>query len=172
LMRHEERLIEAIPVLLAVGTNTAVLRTRLLRDVLGIKPDGGFGYSLGESSMLFAMDVWDAAARDDAKLAATPLFRDMLRGPKRMVREAWHLPEETPDSAVWASYVLLAGAEAVRAAMAGLDRVFLTHVNTPQEVVVGGDPAQVKELIRRVGCQAAKAPANHVMHCPMVDPGL
>lgn len=172
LMRHEERLIEEIPVLLATGTNTAVLRTQLLRDVLGIVPQGGFGYSLGESSMLFAMDVWAAAARDDAKLAATPLFRDQLRGPKHLVRETWSLPADTPDSAVWASYVLLAGEEPVRAGMAGLDRVFLTHVNTPREVVVGGDPAQVKELIRRVGCQAAKAPANHVMHCPIVDPGL
>ncbi|WBB78426.1 beta-ketoacyl synthase N-terminal-like domain-containing protein [Micromonospora sp. WMMD882] len=172
LMRHEERLIEEIPVLLATGTNTAVLRTQLLRDVLGIVPQGGFGYSLGESSMLFAMDVWAAAARDDAKLAATPLFRDRLRGPKHLVRETWSLPADTPDSAVWASYVLLAGEEPVRAGMAGLDRVFLTHVNTPREVVVGGDPAQVKELIRRVGCQAAKAPANHVMHCPVVDPGL
>ncbi|MGC4893660.1 beta-ketoacyl synthase N-terminal-like domain-containing protein [Micromonospora sp. DT31] len=172
LMRHEERLIEEIPVLLAAGTNTAVLRTQLLRDVLNVVPQGGFGYSLGESSMLFAMDVWAAAARDDTKLAATPLFRDRLRGPKHMVRETWSLPADTPDSAVWVSYVLLAGEEPVRAQMTGLDRVFLTHVNTPREVVVGGDPSQVKELIRRVGCQAAKAPANHVMHCPVVDPGL
>ncbi|GII63046.1 type I polyketide synthase [Sphaerisporangium krabiense] len=172
LMRHEERLIDEIPVLLAAGTNTAVLRTQLLRDVLGVTPHGGFGYSLGESSMLFAMDVWAAAARDDAKLAATPLFRDRLRGPKHLVRETWALPEDTPDAQVWASYLLLAGPEAVGAAMEGLDRVFLTHVNTPGEVVVGGDPAQIRELIRRAGCQAAKAPANHVMHCPMVDPGL
>src|SRR5690606_36307777 len=121
LMRHEEQLIEAIPVLLATGTNTAVLRTQLLRDVLGIVPQGGFGYSLGESSMLFAMDVWAAAARDDAKLAATPLFRDQLRGPKHLVRRTWSLPDDTPDSAVWASFVLLAGEDQVRAAMAGLD---------------------------------------------------
>ncbi len=172
LMRHEAELIEDIPVMLASGTNFAVLQTRLLRDVLGVAPDGAFGYSLGESSMLFATGVWAESARDDAALAATPLFRDRLRGPKKQVRESWGLPASTPDAAVWTTRVLLAGADTVRAAMTGLDRVFVTHVNTPRETVVAGAPEQVRELIEQVGCQAAKAPANHVMHCPVVDPAL
>ncbi|MGY1452812.1 beta-ketoacyl synthase N-terminal-like domain-containing protein [Streptomyces sp. SS8] len=172
LMRHEERLIDDIPVMLAAGTNFAVLHTRLLRDVLGIRPDGGFGYSLGESSMLFAGGVWADSARDDAALAATPLFRDRLRGPKLRVREDWGIPGSVPDGEVWATRVLLAGPDAVRSAMAGLERVFLTHVNTPREVVIAGDPKQVAQVIGKVGCQAAKAPANHVMHCPVVDPEL
>ncbi len=172
MMRHEAELIEDIPVMLAAGTNFAVLQTRLLRDVLGVAPDGAFGYSLGESSMLFATGVWAEAARDDAALAATPLFRDRLRGRKEQVREAWSLPADTPDAGVWTTRVLLAGADRVRDAMTGLDRVFLTHVNTPRETVVAGDPGQVRELVERVGCQAAKAPANHVMHCPVVDPAL
>jgi PfaB family protein len=168
LTRREAELIEDIPVMLAIGINLAVLHTQLLRDVLGIAPHGGFGYSLGESSMLFAMDVWAGAARDDAVLAATPLFRDRLRGPKTLIRELWGLGAEVADSAVWATHVLLARPDAVRAAMAGLDRVFLTQVNTPGEVVVAGDPAQCRTLIERIGCQSARAAANHVMHVPLV----
>ncbi|MFB7719667.1 beta-ketoacyl synthase N-terminal-like domain-containing protein [Nocardia sp. NPDC056100] len=169
LMRHEGELIESIPTMLAIGTNAAVLSTRMLRDALGIRPDGGFGYSLGESSMLFAMDVWDAAVRDDAALNRSPLFIDQLRGPKRLIRSLWQLPDETPDREVWTTQVLLADAEQVRAALATLDRVYLTHVNTPREVVVAGFPEQVRELIATLGCKAAKAPANHVMHCAAVE---
>ncbi|WP_433734157.1 beta-ketoacyl synthase N-terminal-like domain-containing protein [Nocardia sp. CA-129566] len=169
LMRHEGELIESIPTMLAIGTNAAVLSTRLLRDSLGIRADGGFGYSLGESSMLFAMDVWDAAVRDDAALRNSPLFVDQLRGPKRLIRKQWGLPDTLADREVWTTQVLLAPADAVRVAIADLDRVYLTHVNTPGEVVVAGSPAAVRELITRLGCKSAKAPANHVMHCAAVE---
>ncbi|XVV01161.1 beta-ketoacyl synthase N-terminal-like domain-containing protein [Actinosynnema sp. CA-248983] len=168
LMRHESELVEDIPVMLAAGTNLAVLHTRAVRDVLGVRPDGGFGYSLGESSMLFALDVWSAAARDDAALAATPLFRDQLRGRKELVRRTWELPDDR--AAVWATHVVLAPAAQVREALE--DKVFLTHVNTPGEVVIAGDPEACKRVIERVGAPSAKAPANHVMHCPLVDPVL
>ncbi|MEU5692910.1 beta-ketoacyl synthase N-terminal-like domain-containing protein [Actinosynnema sp. NPDC020468] len=164
LMRHESALVEDIPVMLAAGTNLAVLHTRAVRDVLGIRPDGGFGYSLGESSMLFALDVWSAAARDDAALAATPLFRDELRGPKNLVRRLWGLADEEK---VWATHVVLAPADEVRAALT--DRVYLTHVNTPGEVVIAGAPDAVKAVVERLGAKSAKAPANHVMHCSIVD---
>ncbi|MFD1147256.1 beta-ketoacyl synthase N-terminal-like domain-containing protein [Saccharothrix hoggarensis] len=167
LMRHEAALVEDIPVMLAAGTNLAVLHTRAIRDVLGVRPDGGFGYSLGESSMLFALDVWSSRARDDAALAATPLFQDRLRGRKELVRRTWDLPDE-PE--VWATRVVLAPADEVRAAL--VDRVYLTHVNTPNEVVIAGAPDAVKHVLDTLGRPSAKAPANHVMHCPVVDPVL
>ncbi|MEJ2888519.1 beta-ketoacyl synthase N-terminal-like domain-containing protein [Actinomycetospora aeridis] len=170
LMRHEAELIDDIPTVLATGTTLAVLHTRLLGDVLGVAPDGGFGYSLGESSMLFASGVWATAERDDVALRSSPLFRDQLRGRKGLVRRAWDIPDDVADDAVWATYVVLAPVEDVRAALAGRDRVFLTHVNTPREVVVAGDPAQCAELVAAVGGKSARAPANHVMHNPVVAP--
>ncbi|WP_100444516.1 beta-ketoacyl synthase N-terminal-like domain-containing protein [Glycomyces xiaoerkulensis] len=170
LMRHESELIEDTPVMLAAGTNFAVVHTRLLRDVLGIEPHGGFGYSLGESSMLFATGVWTESARDDAALAASPLFKNRLRGRKERVREEWDLPEATPDAEVWTTKVLLTSPDEARGAMSGLDRVYLTHVNTPGEVVVAGAPAQVRAVIEKLGCQSARPPADHVMHCPIVAP--
>ncbi|MET7768275.1 beta-ketoacyl synthase N-terminal-like domain-containing protein [Nocardia sp. NPDC005366] len=169
MMRHEGELIESIPTMLAVGTHLAVLSTCLMRDILGISPDGGYGYSLGESSMLFATGVWDAARRDDSVLRTTPLFVDQLRGPKQLVRRRWKLPDTLPDTEVWTTKVLLSGAEAVRAAMSGLDRVYLTHINTPREVVVAGFPDQVRELLRRLGCKSARSPINSVMHCDILD---
>ncbi|MGW3119883.1 beta-ketoacyl synthase N-terminal-like domain-containing protein [Streptomyces sp. NPDC001107] len=169
LMAREAELIEDIPLMLAVGTSYALLSTDLVREVLGVPVHGAFGYSLGESSMLFATGGWIKEARATTKIDASPLFVDRLRGPKKTVRELWGIADEVPDQQVWATHVLLAPAESVRAAVQRHDRVFITHVNTPTEVVVAGDPAQCRDLIDDLGCQSARSPANHVMHCPVVD---
>ncbi|MGY6026542.1 beta-ketoacyl synthase N-terminal-like domain-containing protein [Streptomyces spinosirectus] len=169
LMGLEAGLGEDIPFMLATGSSFAILYTDLVREVLGITAHGGFGYSLGESSMLFATGGWLPEGRDDALISNTPIFKDRLCGPRRTVREAWQLPDTTPDSAVWASHVLLTDAESVRAALPGYDRVHLTHVNTPAELVIAGDPAQCRALIEELGCPAARSPVNAVMHCPVVD---
>ncbi|MFJ8042733.1 beta-ketoacyl synthase N-terminal-like domain-containing protein [Kitasatospora sp. NPDC096147] len=169
LMGLEEQLGGDLPFMLATGTSFAILYTDLVRELLGVEAHGAFGYSLGESSMLFATGGWQREARRDDRISATPLFKDRLCGPRRTVRELWQLPEDAPDSAVWGSHVLLAGADAVRAAMASYDRVYLTHVNTPNEVVIAGAPDQCKALIAELGCPSARSPVNSVMHCPVVD---
>ncbi|MGW7381349.1 beta-ketoacyl synthase N-terminal-like domain-containing protein [Streptomyces sp. NPDC054794] len=169
LMALEGRLGEDIPFMLATGTTFAILYTDLVRELLGVPAHGAFGYSLGESSMLFATGGWRRSARRDDRISATPLFRDRLTGPRRTVRELWELPEDTPDEAVWGSFVLLESADRITRALAGHDRVFLTHVNTPTEAVVAGDPAQCRALIEELGCPSARSPVGSVMHCPVVD---
>ncbi|WP_405012842.1 beta-ketoacyl synthase N-terminal-like domain-containing protein [Kitasatospora sp. NBC_01539] len=169
LMALEAELADDLPFMLATGTTFAILHTDLVRDLLGVRAHGAFGYSLGESSMLFATGGWQRAARRDDRISATPLFRHRLNGARTTVRELWDLPADTPDSAVWAGHVLLADAESVRAALVRYDRVFLTHVNTPGELVIAGDPAQCRALIEELGRPAARSPVNGVMHCPVVD---
>ncbi|HEX9012276.1 MAG TPA: hypothetical protein VF813_02125, partial [Anaerolineaceae bacterium] len=44
--------------MLTSGIGLAVLYTRILRNVFGVHPQAAFGYSLGETSMLFALDIW------------------------------------------------------------------------------------------------------------------
>ncbi|MER5791096.1 beta-ketoacyl synthase N-terminal-like domain-containing protein [Streptomyces sp. NPDC001980] len=172
LMRLEGELGEDVPFMLATGTTFAILYTDLVRERLGVTAHGAFGYSLGESSMLFATGGWQRSARRDDRISATPLFRDRLTGPRRTVRELWNLPDDTPDDAVWGSFVLLESAERITEALARHDRVFLTHVNTPTEAVVAGDPAQCRALIEELGCPSARSPVGSVMHCPAVDDEL
>ncbi|WP_329213752.1 hypothetical protein OG352_02300 [Streptomyces sp. NBC_01485] len=169
LMRLEEGLGDDVPFMLATGTSFAILYTALVREVLGVAAHGGFGYSLGESSMLFATEGWDPAGRSDSLISDSPVFQNRLAGSRRTVRELWDLSEEIPDERVWASHVLLSPAGPVREALARYDRVHLTHVNTPQELVIAGDPAQCRALIGELGCRAARSPVNVVMHCPVVD---
>ncbi|MGJ5761391.1 hypothetical protein [Streptomyces galbus] len=169
LMALEGELGEDVPFMLATGTTFAILYTDLVRELLGVPAHGAFGYSLGESSMLFATGGWLRSARRDDRISATELFRDRLTGPRRTVRELWDLPEDTPDAAVWGSFVLLESADRITGALARYDRVFLTHVNTPTEAVVAGDPAQCRALIEELGCPSARSPVGSVMHCPVVD---
>lgn len=135
-MGIEAGLGEDIPFMLATGTSFSILYTDLLREVLGITAHGGFGYSLGESSMLFATGGWRPEGRTDGLISNTPIFKDRLCGPRRTVRELWGLPEDTPDADVWASHVLLTDAATVREALTRYDRVYLTHVNTHTELVI------------------------------------
>jgi PfaB family protein len=171
-MELEEALGDDIPFMLATGTTFAILYTDLVREYLGIRAHGAFGYSLGESSMLFATGGWQRTARRDDRISSTPLFKDRLCGARRTVREAWGLSDDTPDEAVWRCYILLSDVQRVRTALDRYDRVFLTHVNTPIEVVVAGDPDQCKALIDELGCASARMPIKSVMHCPIVDPEL
>lgn len=169
LMIREAELLENVPAMLATSTAFAVLSTALLTGQLGLRADGAFGYSLGEASMMFATGVWRQNASTAASSSDIPLFRERLCGPKRTVRELWNVPESVPDDEVWATYLLLADEADVRQALTSFDRVYLTHVNTPTEVVIGGDPEQCRLLIDAVGSQSVRGPANHVLHCPVVD---
>ncbi|MFC4608174.1 beta-ketoacyl synthase N-terminal-like domain-containing protein [Streptomyces maoxianensis] len=172
LMALETRLGEDIPFMLATGTSFSILYTDLVREVLGVTAHGGFGYSLGESSMLFATGGWQPAGRRDDLISNTPIFRDRLCGPRNTVRELWKLPDETPDKAVWATFVVLTDEDRVNSALERYDRVHLTHINTPAELVIAGDPAQCRALIEELGCPAATSPVNVVMHNPVVDAEL
>ncbi len=172
LMALEAGLGDDVPFMLATGTNFAILHTDLVRELLGVTAHGAFGYSLGESSMLFATGGWQRSGRRDDLISNTPIFQDRLVGPRRTVRELWNPPAGAPDESLWASHVLLTDAESVREVLPRYQRVHLTHINTPGELVVAGDPAQCRALIKELGCPAARSPVNVVMHCPVVDAEL
>jgi PfaB family protein len=172
LMGLETELGADIPFMLATGTSFAILYTDLMREIFGVTVSGAFGYSLGESSMLFATRCWLPRGRRDDLISNTPIFVDRLCGPRNCARDLWELPARTPDSDVWASHVVLTGAETVQAVLPRYERVFITHVNTPGELVIAGDPAQCRELIRELGCPSARSPVNVVMHCPVVNSEL
>ncbi|NJR67767.1 MAG: hypothetical protein HC771_03185 [Synechococcales cyanobacterium CRU_2_2] len=66
---------------------------------------------------------------------------------------------------LWSNFVVVAAAEKVRAAIVPFDRVYLTQINTANEVVIAGDPGLCQQVIDALGCQGFRAPFNYVMHC-------
>ncbi|MGZ6347786.1 MAG: PfaB family protein, partial [Anaerolineales bacterium] len=154
--------------MLISGSCLAVLYTEVLRKVYGIHPTSAFGYSLGEVSMLFASRVWTEADETSKALRASPLFRTRLTGPQNAVREYWKLQtrnESDPPEALWGNYLLMIGPEKVKEVLSEEPRVYLTHVNTPHQVVIGGDPVGCRRVISKLKCKSLQAPFNYAIHC-------
>ncbi|MDJ0615583.1 MAG: PfaB family protein [Calothrix sp. MO_192.B10] len=152
--------------------------TQIIRDDFQIKPKFAFGYSLGETSMMSAMGVWDNFTQGILSLHQSPLFANRLAGEKQAVRQFWHIPpNHTPDNHIWANYVLVATPSYVQEAIKNvrvavlkeLPKVFLTQINTPEEVVIAGDPKACDRIIQIIGCNAFRAPFDHVIHCPAMQ---
>ncbi|MFI5783271.1 hypothetical protein [Nocardia sp. NPDC051570] len=163
--RHEARLLDDIPGQLGTAVTLAILHTALIRDMLGIPVDGAFGCSLGEVSMLFSHGVWDHSATVDLTRPAPGLFTERLGGRKQVVRQPWSIPDHVPDQDVWTTMTVIGDSAEVHAAVARFDRVYLTHVNTPREFVLAGDPRQCRELAAQLGYPSARGPSALVVHC-------
>ncbi len=137
---------------------------------LGLKPNAAIGYSLGESTSLFALRAW--TARDDmlARVTASTLFTKDLTGESAALRRAWKLPAE--QSVAWVAGLVDRPAEEVRAAMAGLARTYILIVNTPRECVLGGDAEQVHALVTKLGCHFFALDGVSTVHCELLKPVL
>jgi len=160
----EEALLAQPVTLIEAGTIFAMLFTSILRDDFGVRPAAALGYSLGEASMLWANGVWQDAEASSRLWRCSPLFRTRLAGPKEAIREAWGIAPTVEDDAFWRTYLLKAPVDAVRAQAAQEPRVELTMVNTPEECIIGGDPAGCQRVIQALGCHALPAPYDAVIH--------
>jgi acyl transferase domain-containing protein len=165
--RHTMKLMADSITMLQSGMVYSTLITNILRQQFKLRPDAALGYSLGETTMMYALGLWSVRDNNSAKLAASPLFRERLSGPKTAVREFWGVPAPQPGEKdrLWAIFVLKAPAEDVRRAVAAEERVYLTHVNTPQEAVIGGDPAGCQRVLEALRCDFVPVPYSHVIHC-------
>ncbi|MEH1895482.1 MAG: PfaB family protein [Nostoc sp.] len=138
--------------------------TAIFRDDFQVKPQSVFGYSLGETSMMVAQGVWSDFEGGSNTLNSSPLFGDKLSGPKNAVREYWGLTD-SPNNNFWNTYVLMATQSQVRECLKQENRVYLTQINTPEEVLIAGEDAACKRVIATLGCNAFPAPFDHVIHC-------
>lgn len=148
-----------------------VLFTRLISTIItedfNIKPKYIFGYSLGETSMMVAQGVWSNFYEVSHTFNSSALFGDRLSGQKNAVREYWGLPktDTTPENKLWANYVLMATPAQVRECLKNETRVYLTQINTSEEVLIAGEPAACERVIKTLGCNSFPAPFDHVIHC-------
>ncbi|MDF1519764.1 MAG: hypothetical protein P1P73_04715 [Brevefilum sp.] len=164
----EGELVDDPLTMLTSGITLSTLFTLLLHNVLGVHASSAFGYSLGEISMMFANGVWTQVDEANATLQGSPLFHTRLTGPKNAVREHWNLPPESlpgEPCPIWENYILMSSPEDAKVVAQAEPRVFITHINTPGQIVIGGDPAACQRMIARLGCRSLQAPFNTVLHC-------
>lgn len=157
------RLAEDQTAMMESGTTAAILYTHVIREIFKVKPDAAFGYSIGEGSMLWAMDAWYDGDSASEVFNTSPLFKTRLFGRKEAIREAWGLPAQVGND-FWASYVLTTTPAEVEEYLSHESHVYMTHINTPNEVVIAGDPTVCERIIEQIGCRSLKAPFEIVIH--------
>jgi PfaB family protein len=152
------------------GTGFSVLLTHILRDYFQVEPQATFGYSMGESTMLYALNVWTSGEDVSNFVHSSELFKTRLVGAKNTVRDYWGLPYNPHNDGepVWHSYVLMAPVSAVNSCLEKENRVYLTNINTPTEVVIAGEPQACLRVIAALNCEAFRSPADMVLHCDLM----
>ena len=155
------------------GSSLSVGLTSIFRDIFQVEPYSAFGYSLGENSMMFSLGVWGDGLHASRRLFASPLFHSRLAGPQNAVRAHWGLPtlaESTSTAgALWENFLLMAPVDRVQEIVNTETKVYLTHINTPRQVVIGGDPPACRRVIEKLKCSSLKAPFDYVLHCKAME---
>ncbi|NPV39733.1 MAG: PfaB family protein [Anaerolineae bacterium] len=159
--------------MISSGVCLSYLFTVILRDIFQIQPAAAFGYSLGENSMMFGVGVWSQAGAMRTSLEASPIFHERVSGAQNAIREFWRLPPVKgyeKSASLWANYALMAPPEKVREALQSEPQVYLTHINTPRQVVIGGEKEACRRVAQALGCMHLEAPYRHAIHCePIVS---
>jgi PfaB family protein len=169
----EADLLDDANAMMVSGSALSVNLTGIFKEIFQIEPYSAFGYSLGENSMMFSMGVWGDGLYASQRLFASPLFRTRLAGPQNAVRASWGLPslaeDAHPEEPLWENFLLMAPVERVKDALRAESKVYLTHINTPRQVVIGGDPAACRRVINLLKCSSLKAPFDYVLHCKVME---
>lgn len=137
-----------------------------MTDVLAafhVTPAAVIGYSLGESTGLFATRTWRGRDEMFARMEQSTLFTRDLAGECSAVRAAWKLGVGDPVD--WVVGVANRTAEEVERAIAGRTRVYLLIVNTPGECVIGGDRAEVQRVVQALQCGWHPIEGITTVHC-------
>ncbi|NEO18230.1 MULTISPECIES: PfaB family protein [unclassified Moorena] len=163
----EKQLLDDSHSMLISGMGFVRLLTIIMRDYFQVQAQSTFGYSLGELSMMIGQSVWSNYDQAIDGLSSSEIFRRRLSGPKNAVREYWGLPQGNDDQheQIWSTYVLMTPVSQVVEYLKHENRVYLTHINTPKEVVIAGDPQACRRMIDTLKCDAFRAPADDVLHC-------
>lgn len=166
----EQQLIENPLSMLESGVGFSAWVSAILKDYFGLQPQSCFGFSLGEVSMAIAQGIWTDFNLTSSGLNSSELFTKRLSGSKDALREYWGLTNTELKREFWRNYVLMAEVSQVEEQIKNEPYVYLTQINTPKEVVIGGDMAACQRVINAIGCNAIPAPFDFVMHCkPMAS---
>lgn len=130
---------------------------------LGIEPDAMIGYSLGETTSMFASRSW--VDRDEmlARMEASSLFMTDLAGPCDAVRKTWKLDDD--EKVDWVVTVVPRSPQVVQDILKDDDRAYLLIINKPDECVIGGDRLQIRQVVQQLGVSWHAVDGVTTVHC-------
>ena len=148
--------------MMSVGVFYSASFTHILRSFFKLNPDIAFGYSMGEcSSMWYSLGVW--SAEEAKEFQDSPIFKNRFAGNLELLAEHWGISTKEAKER-WISLVLLAPKEKVKALVDKEKQVYLTFVNTENEVVISGDKAACVAIAEQLNCRSITIPFQNVIH--------
>lgn len=159
--------------MMSTGVLFATAYTHLARQYFGLQPNSAFGYSMGEcSSMYYALGLW--SAEETEVFRHSPIFQTEFAGDLRALAKHWNISTDEAKER-WTSLILLADAKQVKTMVATKDKVYLTFVNTANEVIISGDKAACQQIVQQLKCKSIEVPFQNVIHhdfCTVERQGL
>jgi len=148
--------------MMSAGVFFSTMWTHILTQYFGLKPNLAAGYSMGEcSSMYYANQVWGTAHTHIFR--NSPIFKNRFAGDLNLLAEHWNIsPTEAKEK--WVGLVLLASKIEVEKLVAEHENVYLTFINTDNEVVISGDKTTCYQIAKRVNCQTMEIPFQNIIH--------
>jgi PfaB family protein len=86
------------------------------------------------------------------------------------VREHWGIGRSSGHAGnpLWSNYLVMAGPEKVLPILEKEPHVYLTHVNAPRQVVIGGDPQGCQRVLDELCASTIQAPFDYALHCEVM----
>lgn len=140
-----------------------------MTDLLGafsIKPQSVIGYSLGESTGLLSLKVWNDRNEMMRRIMKSDLFVNDLSGECNAARKAWGLKGD--EKINWVVGLVLCPEDVVRDIIKKRDKVYLLIVNTQKECVIGGDENCVRGVVDLLNCKYIPLEGVSISHCDVV----
>ena len=158
LKRSDQNLRKNITDISQCGMSFSVIYTMIMAGVFNIFPKYALGYSMGEASMMASLMVWKDPGQLSEKLKNNDAFSSALGGELTAVQEAWNLFENDKNAdknraKIWESYTLLEDRKKVEEVVSKEEKVYITLVNTDNELVIAGDPEKCLQVIEKLNCK-------------------
>ena len=146
------------------GMVASMLNTAMLRGTFGIRPDIALGYSIGEVSMLFSLDVWRDASLFCENLRSSLLFKEKLVGKMTTIRSALKI-KSLKKTAIWKTFVVRAPKSVIEKEIAKFKHLYLIIVNSPKEVIIAGETDACKAFLASHPYSYRELAVNGAIHC-------
>lgn len=148
-------------------TTYSSICAHVMTDVFKVHPDMAFGYSMGEANMMTALDVWQTPTELENRFKKSDIFKDRLYGELKTVKQFWGENNSTHSENLWTTFTLKASREAVESYIQSekLNRVYITLINTDDNLVIAGDPKQCLLLLEKLGSRAIPMGFLPAIHC-------
>jgi len=149
-------------------TTYSSICAHIMTHVFQVHPDMAFGYSMGEANMMTALEVWKNPTLLEGRFRESEIFKNKLYGRLETVRKLWNIDKQIPSENLWTTFTLKASQAAVAQCISKekIARVYITLINTEDNVVIAGEAFACMLLIQKLACRAIPMGFVPAIHSP------